>query len=209
MKILLFGATGGTGRQVAAQALAAGHLVTAFLRQPAKLKCMHPSLRLVQGDVLDYPAVLQAMQGQEAVLSTLGAPASQKDNLRSAGTRHIVQAMQAAGVRRFVCMTTLGIGDSREALPWHYKYVLVPLLLQHAFADSEVQEGVIRASRTDWTVVRPGELTNGPRTSSYQHGFAARTQGLRIKVSRADVADFMLRQLTDLTYLHQTPGLSY
>ena len=209
MNLLIFGATGGTGRQLVAQALAQGHTVTAFARTPAKLAIQHANLRVVPGDVLDADSVQRAMTGQEAVLSALGAPAGHKVPVRSAGTRHILHAMQQAGVRRFVCLTTLGIGDSRAALPFSYKYLIVPLFLRSAFTDSALQEEYIRQSTVEWTIARPGTLTNGPRTGNYRHGFPATERGLKIKISRADVADFMLRQLHDSTYLRQAASLSY
>lgn len=209
MNLLIFGSTGGTGRQLVEQALTQGHTVTAFARNPAKLALRHPNLRVVPGDVLHLAAVEQAMFGQDAVLSALGAPAAQKDDVRSAGTRHIIRAMTQAGVRRFICLTTLGMGDSRPALPFVYKYLLVPLFLRQAFADSEVQEAAIRQSPLDWTIARPGTLTNGPRTGTYRHGFPATERGLKIRISRADVADFMLKQLHDPAYLRQAASLSY
>ena len=210
MNLLIFGSTGGTGRQLVEQALTQGHTVTAFARTPAKLALAHPNLSVWQGDVLDFADVEQALQGQDAVLSALGAPATQHDTLRSEGTRNITRAMAQRGVRRFICLTSLGLGDSRAALPFSYKYLIVPLFLRQAFADSELQEACIRQSPLDWTIARPGTLTNGPRTGVYRHGFQANeTRGLKIKISRADVADFMLKQLQDATYLRQAASLSY
>lgn len=209
MNLLIFGATGGTGRQLVTQALAQGHTVTAFVRQPAKLSVSHASLRVVQGNVLDYAAVQRTMPGHDAVLSALGAPGCQNDALRSIGTRHILRAMAEAGVQRFICLTTLGMGDSKAALPWLYTYVLVPLFLRHAFADSEIQEEYIRQSQSEWTIARPAALTDGPLTTQYQHGFPATAKGLCMKISRADVADFMLRQLHDSAYLRRAASLSY
>jgi putative NADH-flavin reductase len=209
MNLLIFGATGGTGRQLVTQALAQGHTVTAFVRQPAKLGLSSANLQIVQGDVLDYAAVQRATPGHDAVLSALGAPGNQKGTLRSTGTRHILQAMEGAGIRRFICLTTLGMGDSKAALPWLYTYLLVPLFLRRAFADSEIQEEYIRQSRAEWTIARPAALTDGPPTGHYQHGFPASAKGLRMKIARADVADFMLRQLHSSAYLRQAASLSY
>lgn len=209
MKLLIFGSTGGTGRLLVEQALALGHAVTAFARDPSRLDVGHANLEIVQGDVMDFASVEGAVRGQEAVLSALGAPASQRDSVRSDGTQNIIRAMKGAGVRRFVCMTTLGMGDSRDLLPFHYKYFIVPLVLRHAFADSEIQEDRIKKSHLDWTIVRPAALTDGDRTGAYRHGFPTGEKGLKIKVSRADVADFMLEQLADDTYLRKTPGVSY
>ncbi|WP_375435161.1 NAD(P)-dependent oxidoreductase [uncultured Hymenobacter sp.] len=209
MNALIFGATGGTGRQLVEQALAQGHIVTAFARNPRNLDLQHPNLHVGQGDVLDFASVERVMQGQEVVLSALGAPASQKDAVRSEGTRHIIRAMEQTGVRRFICLTTLGIGDSQQALPFAYKYLLVPLFLRQAFADSERQEEYIRQSALEWTIARPGTLTNGQRTGQYRHGFPASEKGLKMKISRADVADFMLRQVQDHAYLRKAASLSY
>jgi putative NADH-flavin reductase len=209
MNILIFGATGGTGRQLVAQGLEQGHHVTAFARNPASISTQHPRLRIVQGNVLDYEAVRAAMSGQEAVLSALGAPGGRRNDVRSVGTGHILRAMEQADLSRFICLTTMGMGDSRALLPFSYKYLIVPLFLRHAFADSEVQEELIRRSRTDWTIARPATLTDGPRTDTYRHGFPVNEQGLKIKISRADVADFMLRQLHSNVYSHQAACLSY
>lgn len=209
MRLLIFGATGGTGRQLLEQALADGHLVTAFVRNPAKIARKHANLQVIQGDVRDDTAVAQAMQNQDVVLSTLGAPASDKTMVRANGTRTIIRAMEQTGIRRFICQTSLGYGDSRAILPLHMKYLIVPLILRHAFADHARQESYIKQSQLDWTVVRPGNLTDGQRTGHYRHGFANNDKTVKLKVSRADVADFMLKQVTDNTYLQQTPGLSY
>ena len=209
MKLLIFGSTGGTGRRLVEQALAQGHAVTAFARTPAKVDVEHANLGVIQGNVMAPASVERAMQGQEAVLSALGSPASDKSSLRADGTRNIIRAMEKEGVRRLVCQTSLGFGDSRDILPFHMKYIIVPLILRHAFADHELQEDHIKRSSLDWTIVRPGNLTNGERTGAYRHGFAATEKGLKVKISRADVADFMLEQLADDTYLHKTPGVSY
>jgi putative NADH-flavin reductase len=208
MNVLVFGANGGTGRQLVEQALTQGHHVTAFVRDPARLPLQHPQLRLFQGDVQDAAAVQRAVPGHDAVLSALGAPAGRKDAVRSVGTGHILRAMEQAGVPRFICLTTLGMGDSRPALPWLYRYLLVPLLLRYAFADSERQEALIRQSPLQWTIARPGTLTDGPRTGRYQQGFAP-TAKLPMRIARADVADFMLGQLTDTRHLRQAVSLSY
>jgi putative NADH-flavin reductase len=212
MKLLVFGATGGTGRQLVEQALAQSHDVTAFVRNPAALGLKHPRLTIVQGDAMDAPAVERAVPGHDAVLSSLGAPAMRTGTVRSEGTRNIVRAMARAGVRRFVCQTSLGYGDSRQVLdmtPFYFKYLIVPLFLRRGFADHERQEDLIKRSSLDWIVVRPANLADGPRTGDYRHGFPASDTAITGHVSRADVADFMLKQVSDDTYLRQTPGVSY
>jgi putative NADH-flavin reductase len=122
MRILIFGSTGSVGRQLVEQALAQGHVVTAFARDPAKLDIKHANLRVVQGDVMDFASVEKAVQGQEAVLCSIGA--GRKGTVRSKGTRHIVRAMESAGVRRFICQTSLGVGDSWGNLNFFWKYIM-------------------------------------------------------------------------------------
>jgi len=207
MNLLIFGATGSIGRQLVEQALQQGHVVTAFVRDPAKITIQHPNLRIAQGDVTNPASVEHAMKGQEAVLCALGA--GRKGKVRSEGTKHIIRAMEKTGVRRLVCETTLGAGDSRTNLNFFWKYIMFGLLLREAYADHEVQEQHIRQSRLDWTIVRPGAFTDGPRTGKYQHGFSGTDKSIQLKISRADVADFMLKQLSDSRYLRKTPGLSY
>lgn len=206
MNVIIFGATGTVGSELVKQALDKGYTVTAFVRTPSKLELTHPNLNLIQGDVMNYAAVEKAVQGQDAVLCALGA--GRKGIIRSEGTKHIVQAMEKANVKRFICQTTLGIGDSKETLTFFWKYIMFGLLLRAAFADHVLQEAYIQQSKLDWTIVRPGAFTNGERTGSYQH-FEGAIKGLELKISRADVADFMLKQLDDDSYLYKTPGLSY
>jgi putative NADH-flavin reductase len=207
MKVVIFGATGSVGRLMVAQALEEGHTVTAFARDPAKLCITHPNLRVIQGDAMDPAAVEQAVRGQDAVVCALGAGA--KGTIRSEGTRNIVRAMERAGVQRLVCQSSLGVGDSRENLNFFWKYVMFGMLLREAYADHVGQESQVMRSALDWTIVRPGAFTDGPRTGKYRHGFAAGDKAITHKVSRADVADFMLKQLNDRGYLRKTPALSY
>ena len=209
MKLLVFGSTGGTGRELVKQALEQGHEVTAYARNPAKLgDIAHPRLQVVRGDVLDPAAVESAVAGYDAVLCSIGAGA-ERTTLRENGTRNIVQAMEKAGVRRLICQSSLGVGDSRANLGFLTKYVIVPVFLRHAFADHERQEAVVKKSALVWTIVRPPHLKDGPHTGTYRQGFPTTDTGIQGKISRADVADFMLKQLTSDTYLHQTPGVSY
>ena len=251
MNLLIFGATGGTGRALVEQALQHGHVVTAFARDPAKVRTTHQNLRVAKGNILDYDSVKAALQNQDAALSALGvrppvailiivaiacqllaglaglhdllnwlvrlglpllaiwfAQRSRKTNL-SDGTRNIVRAMEELGVRRFVCESSLGVGDSRGQLGFLYNFILIPLLLRTTFADKEVQEKVIRESKLQWVIVRPAALTNGPRTGVYRTWTGLPNAPIRRRISRADTADFMLKQLTEDTYLSKTPAVSY
>ena len=209
MKIAVFGATGGTGQELVKQGLDQGHDVVAYARNPEKLKDLtHEKLKIVQGDILDPVAVESAVEGQDAVLSTIGAGAK-RTNLREEGTRVIIEAMQKAGIRRFICQSSFGVGDSRKDLPFFTRYIIVGIFLRHAFADHERQEPLIKKSNLEWTIVRPPYLTHGVLTGNYQHGLTWSGMKNKSKISRADVADFMLKQLTNTTYLHQTPWVSY
>lgn len=208
MNLLIFGASGGTGRCLVEQALSQGHHVTAFTRNAAKVSLQHPHLKIVSGDILNYDSVAAAMPGHDAVLSALGVYLFHKNTVLSDATRNIIRAMEAHGIKRFVCESALGIGDSRDQTSLFVELVFYPLLLRHFFPDKERQELAIRQSGLDWVIVRPGRLTRGSRTGNYRHGFGPHEK-IKGAVSRADTAEFMLRQLTDDTYLHQTPGLSY
>lgn len=207
MRVLVFGATGSVGRRVVEQGLARGHEVTAFVRDPSKIGVAHERLTVFRGDVLDGASVERAVLGQEAVLCSIGA--GRKGGVRSEGTRNIVRAMEGAGVRRLVCQSTLGAGESSGNLDFFWKHVMFGFLLRGASADHERQEAHVKGSDLDWTIVRPAAFTDGGRTGEYRHGFPPSKKGLKLKISRADVAGFMLDQLTNDTYLRRTPGLSY
>mgnify|MGYP001800033318 FL=1 len=209
MKLVIFGATGTIGRQVVEQALNQGHRVTAFARTPDKLEIQHPDLIRIPGDVMDSDAVEQAIHGQDAVVCVLGSGKKLTGTVRSEGTYQIIQAMEATGVRRLICQSTLGTGDSWGSLNFYWKYIMFGFILRHVFADHEKQESYVRQSQLDWTIVRPGAFLDGKRTGHYRHGFPGTDKSSHLKISRADVADFILKQLNDKTYLHQTPSLSY
>jgi len=138
MNLLIFGSTGGTGRELLKQALEQGHNVTAYARNPAKIDDIkHARLQVVRGDVLDPAVVESAVAGQEAVLSTIGAGA-ERTTLREDGTRNIVEAMEKTGVQRLICQSSLGVGDSRTNLSFFTKYIVVGVFLRHAFAERAI-----------------------------------------------------------------------
>ena len=207
MKLIVFGATGTVGRHLVEQALAQGHEVTAFARHPGKLALQHPQLTRLAGDVLSADDVRAAVRGHDAALIALGA--GRKGTVRAVGTRNIVDAMREEGPQRLICETTLGVGDSRPLLNFFWKRIMFGLFLRPAYADHVAQEAIIQQSDLDWVIVRPGAFIDGPVTGQYKHGFPVTEKNLTLKIARADVADFMLRQLTDNTYLRRTPSLSY
>ena len=207
MKLVIFGATGSIGRQVVNQALSQGHTVTAFSREGSKGGNEHPNLRIALGDVMDPVSVENALQGHDAVLCSIGA--GRKGNVRAEGTRNIINAMEKLGIRRLICQSSLGVGDSRGNLNAFWKYIMFGLLLRPAYKDHARQEDYVRQSNLDWTIVRPGAFIEGEHTGQYRHGFSSTDKTTKLKISRSDVADFMLRQLFDTKYLHSSPGLSY
>jgi hypothetical protein len=196
LRILIIGATGGTGRQLVQQALDLGHQVTAFVRKPAK-KMEHANLRVAQGNVLDYASVESAMQGQNAVLSALGHKRLfWPTKILSEGTCDILRAMKSRGVSRFIRESSLGVGDAVGRLGLPATFLFVPLILPFYFWDRLRQED-------------PATLTNGPARDDYRHGPKVGSYIVPKRVSRADVADFMLKQLTDDAYLGEATAVSW
>jgi len=206
-KIIVFGATGTVGRQLIEQALAMGYQVTAFTRTPAKMHLQHPNLTVIKGDVLEKDQVSNAVAGHDAVLCALGA--GRHGYVREAATLNIVTAMQANNVKRLVCQTTLGAGDSYANLNFFWKYIMFGTILRPVLIDHNKQENAVVNSNLNWTIVRPAAFTNGPLTQNYRHGFPADEKNLTFKISRSDVADFMLSQIESNSYCKHTVGLSY
>jgi putative NADH-flavin reductase len=210
MKVLIIGATGGTGRALVEQALTQGHVVTAFVRNPVKMRTVHERLIVVKGDVLDYDSLETAVRGQDAVLSALGhSRFIVKNTILSDGTKNIIRAMEKHGVKRFICETSLGVGDRKGKLGLYYTLFVIPFIIFFYYKDKELEERYIMESSLDWTIVRPGQLTNGKMRGVYREGLNVGNWFSSVRISRADVADFMLKQLTDNSYLHKTPGISY
>jgi putative NADH-flavin reductase len=206
MKIAVFGATGGTGREVVKQALAAGHQVTALARNPASLDSADSDLTVVAGNVLDIEAVQQALTGADVAVVSLGSTANNPDNIVSQGTQVILDAIgQLGGPRRIVVVSSIGVGDSKDQVPFAFK-MLMKTVLRKAIEDKERQEALVKASGLDWIIVRPGGLTDGSATGQYQAGLDPKISAGQ--VSRADVAAFVLQQLTDDTYLRQAPAIT-
>ena len=207
-RILVVGATGGTGRQLVTQALERGYAVTALVRDPSRLRIDHPKLMVMQGDVLDEGSVEAAVRGQEAVLSALGHKRYfHPTRILSEGTRNILRAMEIHGVHRLVCETSLGIGDSAGRMGLYYTLLVIPLILPFYFWDKTRQERMIAGSRVEWVIVRPGVLTNDAKRGRPRQGRHVGSFLLTVRISRADVADFMLDQLASETYLRTAPGV--
>jgi putative NADH-flavin reductase len=209
-RVLIVGATGGTGRQLLAHALERGYLVTAFVRDSGTLSVEHPHLTVVRGNVLDYSTVEKAVRGQDAVISALGHKRFFVPNrILSEGTRNVLRAMEIHGVRRFVCETSLGIGDSVGFMGLYYSLFVIPVVLPLYFWDKTRQEQLIAASKLEWVIVRPAVLTNDDGRGVYRHGRSIGSFLWTARIARADVAHFMLEQLADDSYLGTAVGVCW
>ncbi|UIR57417.1 SDR family oxidoreductase [Sphingobacterium sp. SRCM116780] len=207
MKVIIFGATGTVGIEIVRQALAMGHEVTAFVRNPEKLvQIKDNSLSIYPGDVAHLPDVEEALNHQDAVLCALGD--GKVGKIRGIGTHNIIQAMDKMGIKRLICQTTLGMGESYGNLNFIWKHIMFGMLLKKAFQDHQAQEHYILNSQLDYTLVRPSALIDGAVTKGYQVGFDGKYKKLSLKITRADVADFMLRQLESRDYSKKAVSIS-
>ena len=210
MKIVIFGASGATGKLLVAQALERGHLVTAFARTPSKLQTTHIAFQIAQGDVKDSAAVGRAVAGNDAVLSALGVGRPLRhDPAVIEGVRNIVRAMEQTGPARLIYQSFLGVREGRGQTGFVLGKIMAPLVVRNEVADHEAKEAIIRDSNLDWTIVRPVLLTKGTPSGVYRHGVDIRAQAFIPTISRADVADFMLSQLTDRSYVRKAVAVMH
>ena len=208
-KVLVLGATGGSGLQVVSQALRKGHEVTAFVRDPQRLTIKHDKLHVCIGSLpADREGLASAVHGQDVVISTLGVGKSLKSSgLIARSVPVIVAAMESQGARRLVFTSAYGVGDTRRDVP-ALPRILMRLLLRDLYGDKEAGETLLRRSGLDWTLVYPVTLTNGSRTGQYRVGEHLALHGLPT-IARADVADFILTQIEDRTYVRKGVLISY
>src|SRR5688572_26197047 len=207
MRLLVFGASGQTGRELVRQALEQRHSVTAFVRQPAKLGDSDPHVRIVQGSVQEYAAVSAAVPNHDAVISALGVGVPlQHDPAVIEGVRNIIRAMQEHCVRRLIYLSFIGVRESRSSVGVVLRYI-APIPLRHEIADHEAKEALVRASRLDWTIVRPPKLTRGSCTGRYRSGENITTWKPVPVISRADVAHFILQELVSPAYIGRAARL--
>ena len=210
MKLIVFGSTGLLGKQVVQQANEEGFGVTAFCRDTSKLQHIGgQKLNIFTGDVFDPKSVEEAIKGHDTVCIALGSGQKRKGVVRSVGTKNVIAGMKKNGVDRLVCVSTLGAGDSKESLNFFWKRIMFDWYLKDVYLDHELQEKYVRESGLSWTVVRPGAFINGEKTGQYRHGFSPDDKNIKLKISRRDVADFIIKELTSNQYVHQTPGISY
>jgi len=208
-KILVLGATGGTGRRIVGQALARGYDVAALVRSRDAASHLGEA-RLIVGDARDETILRQALRGRDTVISALGTPASPRREvtLLSTATRALVSAMQAEQVRRLIGITGIGAGDSAGHGGFLFDKLIFPLLLRKVYADKDRQEALIRDSGLDWVLVRPAVLNDKPargdvRALTDLTGFHGGS------IARADVATFVLDQVTSNTWLHRSPLITW
>lgn len=207
LRLLVLGARRGIGAALVRTASEAGHRVTGFSRLPSALVSEAVAYR--QGDVRNPDDIDAAVRDQDAVVWTVGTGITREPvTLFSDGTRHVLDAMDRHGVRRLVAVTGIGAGNTKGHGGFSYDHIINPLFLRTIYEDKDRQEEIIRASSVEWLIVRPGFLTNGPRTGHYQ--VVTDLQGVRSgKISRADVADFILRELTQPRHWFRSPLLMY
>lgn len=209
MKLLVFGANGGIGRQVVEQALAAGHSVRAVVRNPANLSLNHENLEIVRGDILNLSSIAPYFAGQDAVISAIGANSLKPTTLYSAGMANVIQGMKAAGIKRVTGISAAPLEVGKE-IPFFEKVlmrlVLRPLL-RNPYADNRRMEAELEASQLDWTVIRAPRLTNGAHTGRYKIGVNKHLSALGL--SRADVADYIVKYLGDKAAYRARVELAY
>ena len=212
MKLVVFGATGGTGRCIVEQALASGHDVTAVVRDAARLPVRHERLRVVRADVFQGAEIGSLMVGADAVLSALGPHGYRAETTVCARSiQSILGAMQEVGVQRLACISAAPVGSAGKEDTSLYRYVARPLLravFKGVYADLAVMEGEVRGSGTDWTILRPPRLTDGPRKGRYRLGYDQSVVGAN-SISRADLAEAMLHSLEDPAAIRVTLDIGY
>lgn len=203
LKILVLGASQGTGALCVKAALAAGYTVTAFARTPAKLDLIDARLTKVAGDFHHAASVRAAVPGHDAVIICVSSTSlkgfKEKPDYFSSGTKFCIDAMQAYGVRRLVVLSAHGVGDSYPAASWFQRTFMIGWLIKYAFRDHEVQERLVRASGLDFIIARPTRLTNGRATGKYTR--VAEPVPVPESISRADLANFLVESCSSPAFV--------
>lgn len=208
MLVLIIGASKGIGLETTRQALVAGYRVRALARSAGAIAVDSPQLEKMNGDALVPPDVERALAGVDAVILTFGVglgELARPVHLFSKATRVLVTAMESQNVKRLICVTGFGAGDSRASIGCLQRLPF-QIILGHAYDDKSRQEQLIKQSTLDWTIARPGVLTGGPRTGRYRV-LREPSEWRNGVISRADVADFLVRQIEDTSYRHEAPVL--
>lgn len=209
MKILVVGASQGTGALCVKAALAKGHSATAFARTPAKLELTHPQLTKVAGDFHDAASVRAAVPGHDALIicasGTSLSAFKKKPDYFSSGTQHCIDAMKEHGVKRLIVLSAAGAGDSIKSSPWFLRTFVINGILKLAFRDHDVQERMTQESGLEYVIARPTRLTDGPAKGKYTR--TAELVSVPGSISRADVADFLVDCCESSTFLNRAVQL--
>jgi putative NADH-flavin reductase len=208
MRVLIIGASKGIGWETTRQTLDAGHHVRALARSYTAIAISNPNLEKIRGDALKTEDVEAALVGVDVVIQTLGVGLGdlfRPVNLFSDATRALIAAMRSQGVKRLICVTGFGAGDSRASISCLQRLPF-QIVFGRAYDDKSVQEKLIKESELDWTIARPGVLSSGPRTGRYRI-LSEASQWRNGIISRADVAEFLVRQIEDQAYIRKTPVL--
>ena len=208
MRVLIVGASKGIGLETTRQALEAGHQVRALARSATGMTLSDLNLEKVCGDALKTEDVEAALNGVDAVIQTLGVRLGdlfRPIHLFSDATGALIAAMRTKGVKRLICVTGFGAGDSRASISCLQRLPF-QIVFGRAYEDKSLQERMIKESELDWTIARPGVLTDGPRTGCYRI-LSEASQWRNGLISRSDVAEFLVRQIEDQTYVRQAPVL--
>nr|WP_082856132.1 SDR family oxidoreductase [Mucilaginibacter sp. L294] len=208
--IAVLGANGGIGKHAVLCALKAGHMVTAILRTPANLTFVHPNLNVVQGDVMKQDTLEEHLKGKDVVISAIGKSSFKKTTLYSEGNKNLIDAMARVGINRafFISASGLDVNPSHSFLVRFATKFILQVLLRNMYADLRQMEKIIKESNLNWTIMRPPQLTDGPETGTYRiaiHNFL--NNGL--KISRADVALFIINNLMDAAITKKTIEIGY
>ena len=209
MNMVIIGATRGIGAELLDQALQNENDVTVMARNPSAIVKYDDHLRLLQGDIYDADAVDAAIKDQQAVCVTIGrGPTRKPVSVFSEGIKNVIATMKHYSVKELICVTGIGAGDSKGHGGFLYDKIVQPILLQSIYEDKNIQEELVKESGLEWVIVRPGFLTNGPLTEKYR--VLTDLKGVKAgKISRSDVAHFILKQLKSMSYVRQTPLLTY
>jgi putative NADH-flavin reductase len=208
MKIVVFGASGKTGTLLLEEALASGHEVIAYVCRKESIKIENQNLKIAVGQLNDKDKLKSVITGSDVCISTLGGASLTKHSYEIIeGIKNIVNAMEEENVSRFIYLSSYGAGDSRKYMPQPFRFLIVDLLLRVPMADHNINENCIIKSKLLWTIVRPGSLTNGPKTENLKHGSENKKIRGSLSISRSNVASFILNQITNSSYINKSVWL--
>jgi len=208
MKIVVFGASGKTGSLLVHEALTSGHYLVAYVRKPESIKSDHPNLKVVAGYLNEKDKLKLVISGSDGCISTLGGASLTKHSCEIIeGIDNIVTIMEEEKVMRFIYLSSFGAGDSRKYMPQPIRFLIADLMLHVPLADHNTNESRITKSQLNWTIVRPGGLTNGAKTENLKHGCEMTKIKGSLSISRSNVAAFLLNQVSNNDYANKSVWL--